>query len=47
MSQAVAYEVLAVVGDAAVSAETRMWLGHLRGEYVNAKAQDSMFQGES
>lgn len=42
MSQACAHEVLTLLSDEAVSDELRHWLGFLRGEYANAKAQGSM-----
>lgn len=38
----VAVEILALLSDQPVSDGLRLWLGHLRGDVANAKAQESL-----
>lgn len=40
----VAGEILTLLSDVPVSEDLRLWLSHLRGDYRNAQAQDSMFR---
>lgn len=42
----VAEEILTLLSDEPVSDGLRLWLGHLRGDVVQARAQDSMFKGD-
>jgi hypothetical protein len=42
----VAEELLILLSDEPVSDGLRLWLGHLRGDVVNARAQATMFEAD-
>jgi hypothetical protein len=43
----VAGEILTLLSDQPVSEGLRLWLSHLRGDYRNARDQESLFGRES
>jgi hypothetical protein len=43
----VAAEILTLLSDLPVSEGLRLWLSHLRGDYRNARDQESLFGRES